>query len=57
VKVFWLHLGEYSYEASEEDISERKIFKLTNELLEVVLEKLWQIVDTSVFSLTLASPR
>jgi hypothetical protein len=36
--VFWLHLGEYSYEASEEYILEGKIFKLANELLEVVLE-------------------
>jgi hypothetical protein len=38
VKVFWLRLGEYVYEASEEYILERKIFKLTNELFEVVLE-------------------
>ena len=57
MKVFWLRIGEYVYEASVECILERKIFKLTNELLEVNLEKLLQIVDTSVFSLTLASPR
>jgi hypothetical protein len=57
MKVFWLCLGEYLYEASEEYILERKIFKLTNKLLEVVLKKLWRIVDTSVFSSTLASPR
>ncbi len=30
--------GEYLYEASEEYISEEKIFKLTKKLLEVVLE-------------------
>ncbi len=33
-----LHLGEYLYEASEEYVLEGKIFKLTNKLLEVVLE-------------------
>jgi hypothetical protein len=38
VKVFWLRLGQYLYEASEENILEGKIFQLTNELLEVVLE-------------------
>ncbi len=38
MKVFWLRLGEYVYKASEEYILERKIFKLTNNLLEVVLE-------------------
>jgi hypothetical protein len=38
VKVFWLRLGEYLYEASGEYILERKIFKPTNKLLEVVLE-------------------
>jgi hypothetical protein len=38
VKVFWLHVEEYLYEASEEYILERKTFKLTNELLQVVLE-------------------
>jgi hypothetical protein len=37
--VFWLRLGEYSYEASEEYILEGKIFKLTNKLSEVILEK------------------
>jgi hypothetical protein len=38
VKVFWLRLGEYLYEASEEYILEEKIFKLPTELSEVVLE-------------------
>ncbi len=30
VKIFWLRLGEYLYEASEKYILEGKIFKLTN---------------------------
>ncbi len=38
MKVFWLRVGKYLYEASEKYILEGKTFKLTNELLEVAVE-------------------
>jgi hypothetical protein len=38
VKVFWLHLGEYSYEASEKYILEGKNIEANKQVMEVVLE-------------------
>jgi hypothetical protein len=57
VKVFWLRIGEYLYEASEEYILEGKHILAYKQVVGSRFRRLWHIVDTSVFSLTLASPR